>query len=327
MTIRFAGEPSQDVSITGLTDSFATINIVKSITAVSIQGIIVFATVGNDGSLELKNFQLFDLTKMFGSAIADYVYTIEQSTAGSGIAWLKSYGFFTEDYYAYDTGSLQSVNASAHKTYDANNTLLGNYALDSSLTLRGLFQLDTNKLTTDGDSYEADGTVTRKYGIVDLGTIDWIYSNTLLSVPCFYSKPIPNMTQNANMLMDEYLFISGGRTNIDGNYQFAMGNIYESYIVIRDDSKSTLTGNQFRDSMSGVPLIYELATPTTETADPFTVPQTVASGGTEEFVDAGVAAGTRDVAVSVGNETVYKSGGGGNAGLGLALALLNRRNH
>ena len=45
------------------------------------------------------------------------------------------------------------------------------YPLDSTLTLRGIPKLDANNnLYYDGDTYESDGTVTRKYGIVDLGT-------------------------------------------------------------------------------------------------------------------------------------------------------------
>ena len=40
------------------------------------------------------------------------------------------------------------------------------YALDSDLELRGIAKLDSNnKLYYDGDTYEADGTVTRYYGI------------------------------------------------------------------------------------------------------------------------------------------------------------------
>lgn len=62
-----------------------------------------------------------DLTALFGSAeIADYVYSLEQTTAGSGIAWLKSYGFLTKGYYAYDTGSLVSVKTSEHRTTGKN---------------------------------------------------------------------------------------------------------------------------------------------------------------------------------------------------------------
>ena len=79
---------------------------------------------------------------MFGSTIADYVYNLEQSTAGSGIAWLKSYGFFTKDYYAYNAGGLVSVNTSGKKVVGRNQcdkvkagvyyTSNGNY--DAALT-------------------------------------------------------------------------------------------------------------------------------------------------------------------------------------------------
>lgn len=53
------------------------------------------------------------------------------------------------------------------------------YPLDSTLALRGIPKLDSNnKLYFDGDTYDADGTVTRKYDVVDLGTLTWgIYNN------------------------------------------------------------------------------------------------------------------------------------------------------
>ena len=40
-----------------------------------------------------------DLTLAFGSTIADHIYSLEQSEAGSGIAKLKRWGFFTNPYY------------------------------------------------------------------------------------------------------------------------------------------------------------------------------------------------------------------------------------
>lgn len=64
--------------------------------------------------------QLFDLTPT-SSAIAERAYTLEQATAGSGVAWLKSYGFFTKPYYAYTASpSIQGVKVSAHETVGLN---------------------------------------------------------------------------------------------------------------------------------------------------------------------------------------------------------------
>ena len=51
--------------------------------------------------------------------------------------------------------------------------------------------------------------------------------------------------------------------------------------------------------MSGVYLVYELATPTTETADTFENPQLVDNWGTEEYTD------SREVQIPVGHITKY----------------------
>ena len=108
--------------------------------------------------------QIVDLTQMFGSTIADYVYSLEQSTAGSGIAWLKKYDLIDDQYHAYSAPTLQSVEATSHVTKDANNTTIATYPLDSDLVLRGIPKLSNGNLYYDGDTYEWDGTVTRKYG-------------------------------------------------------------------------------------------------------------------------------------------------------------------
>jgi hypothetical protein len=66
--------------------------------------------------------------------------------------------------------------------------------------------------------------------------------------------------------------------------------------------------------MSGVMLVYELATPTTETATSYASPQAVIPQGTEEYVTTGI--------VPVGHETTYASGSTVNAGI-VASAQIN----
>lgn len=56
---------------------------------------------------------VIDLTQMFGSTIADYIYSLEQATAGSGVAYFRS--LFPKDYYDYNAGQLMSVKALSHK--------------------------------------------------------------------------------------------------------------------------------------------------------------------------------------------------------------------
>lgn len=186
-------------------------------------------------SFTAKDFMAFDLTKMFGSTIADYIYSLEQSKAGTGVDYFRK---LFNGSYSYDIGSLQSVNTSAHIMRDAENNIIGYYALDESLTLRGIIRLNDGKLYFDGDTYESNGTVTRKYGI----------------------------------------------------RAYQEGDVTDGSTMITD----------------GTNTVYKLATPTTEEAEPFTNPQSVVQGGTEEYVDYGVLQGTRDVSIPVGHDTEYQ---------------------
>lgn len=372
--------------------------------------------------------QIIDLTALFGNTtIADYIYSLEQSTAGAGVAWLKEHfpKMFNSGYIAYDAGTLKSVEGlQSHDTvgfnlwdeevdlgildsdgsilassnrlvsknfipiiegqtyymtkysvsskgrgafYDADYNLVkylsnfpeGNlsvwtftvpsgaayvkfclppgygttynndiciniskttgtpkngdyvayvkhtYALDSDLVLRGIPKLDaSNNLYYDGDTYASDGSVTRKYGIRDLGSMNWSqYTDSSGNYPNLYQTAglrglIKNAssptTPMANMLCTKYYPISGsGVVGWGGSAAMAVnqgGTLYISDPAYSDAAS-------FKTAMSGVYLVYELATPTTETADPYTNPQVVDADGTEEYVTTSI--------VPVGHETYY----------------------
>ena len=63
-------------------------------------------------------FNTFNLTQMFGTAIANYIYSLETSTAGTGFAWFKK--LFTKSFYTYNPGELMSVQAASHNTIGFN---------------------------------------------------------------------------------------------------------------------------------------------------------------------------------------------------------------
>ena len=196
-------------------------------------------TVNTVGGLQTDNFMFIDLTALFGTTIADYIYSLEQATAGSGIAWLKSYGYLAEDYYGYTANKIESVSVARHVMKDSNDSVIGSYAINP-ITLRGIPKLNaSNQLYYDGDRYEASGRVTRKYGI--------------------------------------RAYQSGDESLAD---------------AITD----------------GTNTVYKLTTPTYEDSSPFEPNQIVDANGTEEYIDAGVEAGTRDVAIPVGHETKYFNG-------------------
>ena len=103
-------------AITGYTE--VTSNSYQSTTKIaqaSTTSLRVALTVYGDGLTGMaKNVNVFDLTAMFGTTIADYIYSLEQSVAGSGVAWFRN--LFPKSYYAYNSGSLMSVKTSKHIT-------------------------------------------------------------------------------------------------------------------------------------------------------------------------------------------------------------------
>lgn len=247
------------------------------------------------GTVTIKP-QIFDLTQMFGTAIADYVYSLEQSEAGSGIAWLQSYGFFTKDYYAYDAGSLQSVCTSARKITSLDGTVR-TYPIDNE-ELRGLFKLDANnKLYADGDIYPPSGSGTRKYGILDLGSINWTSGSADSSGLYRWNGSITlNSIRNADAICSRFLY-NKTSVHVVGQEEILIhGNDIYPFVFTKQSYADAAT---FKTAMSGVYLVYEFAEPTTFSADPYINPQR--SEGTEEFVD-GL---TRDVMIPVGNESTY----------------------
>ena len=345
---------------------------------------------------------IFDLTQMFGSTIADYIYSLEQSQAGAGVAWFKK--LFPNDYYAYNAGELLSVEglqshdtvgfnqfdkdnpspvihgyidgtsmsiigAGNHSIYyipclpnttycasrkaistndrfgiaDMNDTpkvggtingysvaprsqVVGNdmvltlttealdtlcinlsnptrngeyepyekhsYPLDSSLTLRGIPKLDaSNNLYYDGDEYTSDGKVKRKYGIVDLGTLNWTYYP---SETAFYCTINVMNRKNGNLLCSKYTKSLQGISYLN-NMEFSYQSGADTTLWFKNTAYTDATA--FKSAMSGVMLVYELATPTTETATPYTNPQIVSKYGTLEYVTNSI--------VPVGHKTTY----------------------
>ena len=251
-----------------------------------------------DVPVTYSGFTCVDLTAMFGSTIADYVYSLGTD---DGIAWLQSYGFFTEDYIPYDTGTLKSVEATAHIMKDADDNVIGNYPLDD-IVLRGIPKLDaSNKLYYDGDEYSSDGTVTRRFNVVSLANISWT-SRVVGDVNRAYSATLPSnyIGQSSPNIFrcDQYEPIgststSNLNTTVDsksvGLYKYSSTSTVDNtiYLVIPKGDTPKTTGS----------LIYKLNTSTTESADPFTNPQIVDADGTETY--------TTTNNVPVGHETEY----------------------
>jgi hypothetical protein len=181
------------------------------------------------------------------------------------------------------------------------------YPLDSDLVLRGIPKLDSDgNLYYDGDEYTPDGSVKRRYRIVDLGTLEWSFQS---GTNRFYSGTISNSIKtnysgsyNLNLVCTDYTPVDNAESDRSICAMNSSGNVF-----IKDARYATSSTEAFKTAMSGVYLVYELKTPTTEQADPYHEIQICSRYGTEEFVDAAATAETdpRDVAIPVGTETLY----------------------
>ena len=366
------------------------------------------------GGVTAKDIQIIDLTAMFGTTIADYVYTLESGTAGAGVAWLKKYGWFTKPYYPYKAAALESVKTSAHKMtgfnqwdeewevgginsstganvvgtntiraknniriipntvyhykcsaaaavryYDASGNYLASYAaaitansnfttpsdaafmrfvvfatygttynhdicinlsldgerngeyepyveceyaLGGTIELRGILKLDANNnLYYDGDEYASDGTVTRRYGVVDLGTLNWQKTsgkNHLFNTSVSLSTAAygGSTTSVCHAICSNYVAdkIQNTYSNeVDKTVSFTA----TGYCYIEDSAYSDAA--TFKTAMSGVYLVYKLATQTTETATPYTNIGRIGKCYTESFID------YRTPSMPVGHNTEY----------------------
>lgn len=253
----------------------------------SLDGITMFANI-------------FDLTQMFGSTIADHIYSLEQAHAGDGVAFFKA--LFPEDYYPYDEGTLKSVQTSAHKTYDADGNVIGNYPVDSSLTLRGIPKLDSsNNLYYDGDEYPSSGAVNRRYDSLFLdSTANWIdypdYEGLLVYlVDAFPYEPKNILMPDSGISNTLTCVANVLSSRIQGSFSTSTAGAKRNiYIRLPNGVADAST---FKTWLANNPteIVYEKATPTTETATAYTELQEVESGGTEEFVGAEIPVGHKSV--------------------------------
>jgi hypothetical protein len=230
------------------------------------------------------------------------------TTTGADAKYIVVWAYWDSHTEALDT---LCVNISGDRDGEYEPYRKRTYPLDSSLTLRGIPKLDSaNRLYFDGDIYEHDGTVMRRYGIVDLGTLTWTTGTDAIgqyfkvnSAPSDMAHPT-NSTDIAKAICTKYALSNSGNV-FDGSIAVGWTPAQSMTVPIycRDTTCETLSA--FQTKISGTMMVYELKEPTTETAEPFQSPMVVDPLGTEAFIDAGVEEGTRDVSIPVGHTSEY----------------------
>lgn len=235
----------------------------------------------------IKNVNVIDLTAMFGSEVADYLYTLESNTAGSGIALFRQ--LFPEDYYAYQTATLISSKPVSKVIKDSNDQTIATYPLGGD-ELRGLLKVENGQLVAYGDVKPSDGNGTEYFDIVDLSTLAWTdWGNGIYGTEFNSANMVTGYDDISNAIAEKYINSSWG-TVVDDSTPLTM--------VLRD-----VGGTKYLAIVSGVGvtptgnLIYEKATPTAKSYTPFTNP--MICGSTEEFTD------SRSLKMFCGHQSQY----------------------
>ena len=116
------------------------------------------------------------------------------------------------------------------------------------------------------------GELTVTDAMADLGTLNWEKNDSsLIRVPCFYAT-VPGIKPGVRLIACSAYEVVQDRYYIVQNAQIAIGNLSDAtYAIVRDDAYASKTASDFKTAMSGVQLVYELATPTVYHLDPITV--------------------------------------------------------
>lgn len=176
-----------------------------------------------------------DLTAMFGSTIADYIYGLEQSTAGAGVAFFRS--IYPDDYYSYDLGTKEIVGKETPEAViPFGQTVYG-----------GVLDLTRGKLH-----------VTRR--VVDMGTLYWTYNTQFQVFRADISNCILNPAVNSDHIpmCSIYEGIKPNYATVINNAQI-MYNVGGAGVYVKDTSYTDTS--DFTTAMNGVQLVHELATP------------------------------------------------------------------
>ena len=193
-------------------------------------------------SFEVKNVNVIDLTACFGSEVADYLYTLESNTAGSGIALFRQ--LFPLDFYPFQTATLISSKPVSKVVVGKNLFDITNYyAKGSSITI------GNNTITFTNSNYDA---IRYKIVLPKNTTATFSYDLSITSGKGFLgitdenNMPIVSVTDSAGSIThtfntgnSEYILVAfagnnASATGVFRNCQLEIGSTptaYEPYEI------------------------------------------------------------------------------------------------
>lgn len=237
-------------------------------------------TINVGDTVSIEDIMLLDLTQMFGSG--------NEPTTPDDFA--KRLGYSSIDdvpYIPYNEGEIVSSFAEGIKTTDTEGKVSER---KWSETLKKYFP---DGLKSAGSAYDeiTPTKAVKRIGMLNLGEIDWEQGGSgdktswvprtfnlrgiAVSAPSFNEiSPI----RCAKYITDTAMNVEAQTTD----KTISLNTTYWTYIY--DSAYKTATPEQFKQSLQGVMLYYEMAAPEETTYDELNLTEQVAEGGTEEAI-------------------------------------------
>lgn len=240
----------------------------------------LFFSIDTSAIMYVKEINVYNLTWMFGSG--------NEPTTPDDFA--KRLGYSSIDdvpYIPYNEGEIVSSFAEGIKTTDTEGKVSER---KWSETLKKYFP---DGLKSAGSAYDeiTPTKAVKRIGMLNLGDIDWGQGggNKKTSwVPKTFNVKglivIPSaLNTAANFGCAKYL-ASGATLAENQGADKIIGVNRGGWIYIYDSAYETATPEQFKQSLQGVMLYYEMATPEETAYDELNLTEQVSEGGTEEAI-------------------------------------------
>lgn len=234
----------------------------------------------NDCIASVEDMQIIDLTQMFGSGN-------EPATPAD---FAKALGYSSIDevpYIPYNEGETVSSFAEGIKTTDTEGKVSER---KWSETLKKYFP---DGLKSAGSAFDeiTPTKAVKRIGAVNLGDIDWEQGGlnkrtswvpATLKLKGTATLPTSRF-ETPNIENNKYIKSSAIDVELQRTDKTITINT-DGWIYIYDSAYETATKEQFKQSLQGVMLYYEMATPEEITYDELNLTEQVSEGGTEEAI-------------------------------------------
>ena len=293
--------------------------------------------------------QFIDLTAMFGSTIANYIYTLESGNAGAGVAWFRKY--FPEVYYAYSAPTIQSTKVSGKKVVGFNKW--DEQWEQGYLIIENGNEIESTSRIRSKNYIPVIPNTTYWFQSSDSGTDDVIFydknknyigyrnpratGHFTITPPnnCYYIRFCMWSSYGGTYKNDiclnlhwdgerdgEYEPYKSTTYDLSGSHLVKRNYEYRAYASGDESLPDTITDGTNTVTKRTTPITETVTNPTLygiwkldannnlyfdgDTCDDIPNPQIVENGGTEEFIDAEVESGNRDVSMPCGGNRKYR---------------------